>query len=351
MAATQFGSISDSRLRQVGGGPEPVSPQLYAARDGAAPGGPDPFFRLQFHTDGIQGDDATVFCVPLRPLGGGSPWETWAGPEPIELALDDDIRAVASADHVVVHARKAVGPDTDMTEATLAVYGGVLQRIRDLGYSNLVRIWNFVPDINGGSGDDEIYTRFNRGRAAAFDRLGLHPRQFPAATGVGCPAGAPLTVVILASRSEPLAIENPRQVSAYHYPRQYGPWPPAFARAMILPDRDGGKLYISGTASIVGHESQHRDIEAQLQETLANLDQLMETVGARLPGVAVGPRRIWRVYLRDPADLMHVEAEVARRLGGNDSVVFLQADICRRELRVEVEGVCELTTASVRSHA
>ena len=31
------------------------------------------------------------------------------------------------------------------------------------------------------------------------------------------------------------AVENPRQVSAYRYPRQYGPQPPRFARAMLPP--------------------------------------------------------------------------------------------------------------------
>ena len=30
-------------------------------------------------------------------------------------------------------------------------------------------------------------------------------------------------------------VENPRQVSAYRYPRQYGPQPPSFARAMLPP--------------------------------------------------------------------------------------------------------------------
>ena len=323
----------------------------YDTREGVSLIGRDAFFRLQFRSDANQAADPTTICVPLRPLGGGSSWELWAGPEPIEVDPVGDIRAVASIDHIVVHARKAVGPNTDMTAVTLAVYRDVLDRLRDLGYPNLVRIWNFVPGINQGLGDDEIYPRFNRGRAVAFDHLDLQPRQFPAATGVGCPAGAPLTIIVLASRSEPLAIENPRQVSAYHYPRQYGPRAPAFARAMILPDRDGGKLFISGTASIVGHESKHSDIESQLQETLANVDQLMAAVAVRLPGVAVGARRSWRVYLRDPADLERVEAEVARRLGGSESVVFLQADICRRELRVEVEGVCELTTASTPSHA
>ena len=108
---------------------------------------------------------------------------------------------------------------------------------------------------------------FNHGRKAAFDLLDFAPSRYPAATGVGSPAGSPLTVVVAASRVEPVALENPRQTSAYLYPRRYGPRSPAFARAMLLPDCAGATLFISGTASIVGHESQHRGIDAQLKET------------------------------------------------------------------------------------
>jgi hypothetical protein len=58
-------------------------------------------------------------------------------------------------------------------------------------------------------------------------------------------------------------------VSAYDYPRQYGPAAPSFSRAALTPDP---LLLISGTASIVGHASVHLgDVTAQLEETLANL--------------------------------------------------------------------------------
>lgn len=349
MTAAQAGSIFESRPPEVVGSPEPIGVRLYDDRESSPSAGHNVLFRLRFAVDAGQSDDPTVVGVPLRPLGGAKPWEYWAGPQPVEGNLAGGIGAVAAGGHVVVHTRKIVGPDTDIEAATLAVYRDLLHRVGELSYPHLVRIWNFVPGINSGSGDEEVYARFNRGRALAFDQLGLQPHQYPAATGVGSLAESPLTVMILASRAEPLAIENPRQVSAYKYPRQYGPRSPAFARAMLLPDRAGGNLFVSGTASIVGHESLHADIESQLQETLANLDQLMGAAAARLPGADFGPGRSWRVYLRDPADLERVEPEVTRRLGNRESVVFLQADICRRELRVEIEGVCQLTTDSALS--
>lgn len=330
---------------QATGGPEAVSARLHAAGANAVPIGPGAFFGLRFGTGAEESPDPAIVSVPLHALGSGSPWEIWAGPEAVERDSSGGIGMVATANHVVVHARRQIGPGDDTSEVTRAIYLDLLGRIDELGYPHLVRIWNFVPDINRGEDDDETYVRFNRGRAAAFDQSGIPAARYPAATGVGSPAGSALTVIILGSRTEPLAIENPRQTSAYHYPRQYGPRSPAFARAMLLPERDGAKLFISGTASIVGHESRHRGIEQQLGETLANIEQLLQDAAATMPGLAAGGRRSWRVYLRDPADLARVEDEVTRRLGGRDTVVFLQAEICRRELLVEIEGVCELTAA------
>lgn len=308
--------------------------------------GPDAFFGLRFGTGDDQDAEPAVIQVPLRPLGTHSLGGPWEGPAALERHVAAGVSTVATTDHVVAHTREAIGGDADISSVTHSIYRRLLARVRELGYPHLVRVWNFVPDINGGIGDAETYVRFNKGRAAAFDQSGMPTLQYPAATGVGSPAGSPLTVIVLASRCEPLAIENPRQTSAYLYPRQYGPRSPAFARAMLLPDRAGGKLFISGTASIVGHQSRHLGIGPQLTETFANLEQLMETAMGRMPGCAAGPRRSWRVYLRDPADFSRVEREVRRRLGSGDAVVFLQAEICRRELLVEIEGVCELTAVN-----
>jgi len=63
--------------------------------------------------------------------------------------------------------------------------------------------------------------------------------------------------VLAASRAEPTALENPRQTSAYRYPRRYGPRSPAFARATLLPDRDGATLveHVAAEARKLGYYS------------------------------------------------------------------------------------------------
>src|SRR6185312_12015184 len=64
-----------------------------------------------------------------------------------------------------------------------------------------------------------------------------------AATAIGHhgPEGL-LQVYALCAAQPGQALENPRQVSAWKYPRRYGPTAPSFARAMRLP---GGALAIS----------------------------------------------------------------------------------------------------------
>jgi len=301
------------------------------------------FLALAFGGSGSAAPD--LLPVPLRRLGGATSWRIWEGPEPTRRAAGDALEALLTPEHLVLHASLPLAPGADIAEAARRAYGALLGRVGALGYPHLVRIWNFVPAINDGVGDQETYVRFNAGRHAAFEALGFGPGLYPAATGVGSPPGSPLTVVVAASRTAPLAVENPRQTSAYRYPRRYGPRAPAFARATVLPDRDGATLFVSGTASIVGHESRGAGIDAQLAETLANLAEIRARAARTLPGLVPGPRARWQVYLRDPAHLERVAAVIDGALGPPGSVAYLAAEICRRELLVEIEGTCELLAA------
>ena len=82
------------------------------------------------------------------------------------------------------------------------------------------------------------------------------PQTLPAGTAVGTMSG-PLKIHFLAARQPGTHVENPRQVSAYEYPRVYGPCSPSFARATLRPSISGSHLLIAGTASVVGHVSEH----------------------------------------------------------------------------------------------
>ena len=148
-----------------------------------------------------------------------------------------------------------------------------------------------------------------------------------------------MLIYALASRTPGIQVENPRQVSAFRYPPQYGPKSPSFSRAMLKDWGAGGwHLYISGTASILGHATVHaNDVLAQTQETLHNLEALVETANRQTQ--AALRMSLLKVYVRDQTDPAVLRELIAARFGRETPTLLLQADICRRDLLVEIEGI------------
>src|SRR4029077_5387998 len=136
------------------------------------------------------------------------------------------------------------------------------------GYGHLLRVWNYFPHINDDADGVERYVRFNAGRHDAFAAKGrATATDAPAACALGS-RGTDLVIYFLAAKRAGQQIENPRQVSAFRYPPQYGPRSPPFAGAMLARPTGKPLLFVSGTASIVGHETLHHgDAAAQAAET------------------------------------------------------------------------------------
>jgi chorismate lyase/3-hydroxybenzoate synthase len=198
---------------------------------------------------------------------------------------------------------------------------------------HLLRMYNYFSDINSGTGDSERYKLFCSGRAAGFQSL--QAASWPAATAIGRPDHSGVLQVYWLAGSEPgRPIENPRQVSAFNYPRQYGPAPPSFSRAM----RVNGSLLISGTGSILGHASHHaHDLPAQLDEILRNLASLRQA-GAGPAQLQSRRGTVLKVYLRDASAAGLVNSHLRARLRAPVQLLILGADICRRELVVEIDA-------------
>jgi chorismate lyase/3-hydroxybenzoate synthase len=130
-------------------------------------------------------------------------------------------------------------------------------------------------------------------------------------------------------------VENPNQQSAYAYPRIYGPKSPSFARATACPDL--GLTFISGTASITGHATRHHDdVVAQLGLTLDNIETLVAHIGAK-EQLSLG-RPLLKVYIRQPEDYPLIRQQLEARLPLAECI-YLQADICRADLLLEIEAV------------
>src|ERR1700728_3180533 len=160
---------------------------------------------------------------------------------------------------------RAFGDTAALTQATMAAYARVFEVLERSEHQHLIRVWNYLPEINREADGDERYRHFNSARQLAFRNSGLASmRSLPAASAVGSPAGTQIWIYFLAARRPPKMIENPRQTSAYHYPPKFGRHSPMFSRACVLSESAGTNLFVSGTASIVGHETIHQgDVGAQ----------------------------------------------------------------------------------------
>jgi len=230
---------------------------------------------------------------------------------------------------------------TPLQQAGESAYRALFELIDELNFPHILRVWNYIADINGSSHGKERYRQFNTGRQDGFLGNGRKVTgSVPAASAVGFRAG-PLTIYFLAGRgAAPIAIENPRQVSAYEYPETYGPRSPTFSRASVA--RLGGSdvLFLSGTASIVGHETLHvGDVVAQTRETMANISAMVGEANRVAPQASFTLADLcYKVYVRHEKDVAAIHGELRRTLSPSARLMFLQADICRANLAMEIEA-------------
>jgi len=284
--------------------------------------------------------------VPLVPLAGSADAELWIGSAP---ARHGRLGSVAYGhDGTVLFAccRCLEPPQESPEHITHRAYRELLAAVRQLGYPHLLRVWNYFPDINGELAGLECYQRFSLGRYQAFEEAGYRcGSDLPAASAVGSRGAGGYCIYMLAARNPGLQIENPRQLSAYRYPAQYGPRSPSFSRATLAEFGGEQLLFVSGTASIAGHASLHPgDPEAQLAETLLNIQTLLDqpALRRRRALAELGADGSFKVYLRH-ADLAGtVRRHLSAALAPESPVICLEGDICRGDLLLEIEAVIRL---------
>lgn len=279
--------------------------------------------------------------IDLPYLGGDRVGEDWQGRGEVVQGGEKGVFWSATDNLLLASLELPCDGLSDPAEVSRVAYQRLMDRVRDLGYPWLLRSWNFLPQINLGEGDSERYRRFCWGRSLGLEDRDVREAELCAATAVGT-QGERLLVHLLAGTAPGMPVENPRQVAAYHYPRIYGRRSPSFARAMAV-TQEGNRyaLLISGTASIVGHRTVYPgETLPQLGETIQNLEALVGEAKSRLgsssPG-AFGAGSLLRVYVRHG----YLWDAIARRLRAawpNASLVGLEADICRRDLMVEIEA-------------
>jgi len=285
--------------------------------------------------------------VPMQRLDAGETvCEVWSGSgqltqgqsNAIHYRHDDDVLfGVITLSEILFTAGVEKMP---LQQAAESAYRQVFALLDTLHYPYLFRFWNYIADINSTSFGLERYRQFNLGRQDAFLAHGRDVvGNVPAACALGSSQG-PLTIAFLAGRVAPLYIENARQVSAYQYPLQYGPRSPTFSRASLVRLGQDEILFLSGTASIVGHTTLHpADVVAQTRETMTNIEAVLAEANrlASQPCFDLSSLH-FRVYVRHPTDLAKIRTELTHCVGGKPKAVYLQADVCRQDLLLEIEA-------------
>jgi enamine deaminase RidA (YjgF/YER057c/UK114 family) len=306
---------------------------------------------------------ATTFVVQ-PPCGGQAlAIEAWAlGGEGVDLQfLQPDVVCVAYDGLRWIH----IGGVTASPSAVSAyaqsrqAFEETAWRLEQAGgsFRDVVRLWLYLGGITETEESVERYRELNRARTDFFHEQETRGQMivqrdgnshYPASTGIGT-AGREFTLSCLAlqtNRTDVLLrpLENPRQTSAFRYAQEFSPQSPKFSRAMAVVIGDYVTTWISGTASIVNSESVHLgDVERQTEQTIDNICDLIGPENFARHGIPGGGARLSdlakvRVYVKHAEDVGTCRAVCERRFGRLPTI-YAEADVCRSNLLVEIEGV------------
>lgn len=268
-------------------------------------------------------------------------YEVWTADKPVTPYQDGPMLGAFNEDVFFGSMSVRLDGAESLNAAAQRAFTIIFDFLQRSEYPNLIRVWNYFPWINAVEDGLERYRSFSVGRHEAFMRCERNVEDSPAACALGS-YGGPLVIYFLASRFPGMQIENPRQISAYSYPQQYGPRSPTFSRATLAYKDDPRILFISGTASIIGHETVHPDsVSMQTRETLANIRVVIDQAVLKgFPQVDFANDMALKVYVRHARDIPAVMEIVREEYKYTSEVIVLQADICRTDLLVEIEAVC-----------
>jgi len=275
----------------------------------------------------LKPDDTTA-VLPFEVLAQSPDYdEIWQNNSPNIDVERENSRRLIKSEHFMVLLYDSRSPQ--LNEVVSTVYDDAFQSSQAMGYKHLIRVWNYFPAINDDRAGMENYQRFCVARHALLDQHNQLGQPNPAATAIGTHNQQSCYVFIF-SKTAGTVIENTRQVSAWEYPLHYSPKQPRFSRAMQF----GDLLMCSGTASVVGHETIHKDdLRLQFKECMKNINVLLQAsdINSQLHD------GLFRFYLRDTKDVNDLQQCIADT--GLGQYVILGGDICREDLLVECEAV------------
>lgn len=352
---------SDLKLQPV---PMTVTMQLVFVRS------EDDVPAIQKLFEAYYGDRMPTTSFVVQPPCGGQALaiEAWAlGGDDVEVAypLPNVVTVNYDGLHWVyiagIWSDKAVKGAYAESHCTFQELATILEKV-GVDFDDVPRIWLYQSGINkneiASDGNEiERYRELNRARTDFFNQqkaighLMTSPDgeiEYAASTGIGMASGG-LVIGCLALQTDRddvklVPLENPQQTSSFDYAQKFSPKSPKFSRAMAVMLGEYVTTWVSGTASIIDSESVHLgDVAKQTDQTIDNIERLInrenfERHGLKGAGAKLTDLAKVRVYIKRLEDFEKCRA-VCRRRFGDLPMIFAQADICRNELLVEIEGV------------
>lgn len=214
--------------------------------------------------------------------------------------------------------------------------------------ADIVRQWNYIPDIlkmrNLEGKNLQNYQVFNEIRQKYYASCSFMDG-YPAATGIGTRNGnynLDFYAVKSSLQVQKVGLSNPKQQNAYEYQQTFlvgdtlsgqSKKTPLFERAKLLKS-DDTIIFISGTASIIGQETIGiGDVHSQTEVTISNMQELIPMLNE----LQKTEYTYLRAYIKELKDFQTVRT-ICESHFPNVSVSYLQADVCRENLLVEIEG-------------
>jgi hypothetical protein len=151
-------------------------------------------------------------------------------------------------------------------------------------------------------------------------------------------------------------IRNPRQIDAHQYSDQVlrgeltgvsaKKCTPKFERGKMVTLGGRHYVYVSGTASIVGEKTMFPgDVDKQTRTTIENIFELFSAGNQDKLGIELDISQIQfshlRVYVKHQKDIPAVKRICEAELNCKSSI-YLESDVCREDLLVEIEGIFTL---------
>lgn len=300
---------------------------------------------LQSTTASALRDCPLVSYVPQRPMGGRLVAEILyiKGNPEVEMREDCVVLRSGGCEEILTQGIRFPSSG-DIGEQSAKVFdriGNILER-ESFAVSDIVRQWNYIDHITSVSEGVQNYQLFNDARSDFYSGADWEDG-YPAATGIGCDSGGVMVMVYAVKGFDgaDFPLDNPLQVPAHRYSgkvlasgKEAVRTTPKFERGRLL----GDVVFVSGTAAIKGEDSEFSE-DARVQ-ALGAIDVVEHLVAPSniSPDCSAFRFGYLRVYVRRPQDLEPVREMFISHFK-DTPIHFLQADICRPELLLELEGV------------